>query len=464
MDLFLEGNGAMKVVRSTERKQLEKLYLENGNRFLLLYGTAYTMKESLLSDFLSDKDYFYYRSRNVSPEEQKRVFLESIGKRFDCDLKDADYAKSLGQIRKAEGKHFVLVLDEFQYFLRKDQEIMKALSDLKAGKLTSCPVMIVLAASSLAWTVRDFDEAAGKAVAAIDERIKLSDVSFLDVVRAFPHYSVADAVRTYGILGGVPAYLDAWSERVSVKENVIRTMLTPDGLLYRAAEHYLTDELRELGVYNTILASMARGNEKLNDLYQDTGYSRAKISVYLKNLSEFDAITKVVSFETGGWDNAKKGIYRISNHFLRFWFTFIYPNLSELALMTPGRFYDRFIAPGLGAYLRPTFSSVCTEYLELMNLVGKTPIKLVRMGTWIGKQGTIDIVGQNEIRENIVAVCNWDDKLLTYERYELLLENMEQARIKAKVIYLFSATEFDSRLKMLEKEDSHIVLVDMKEL
>jgi hypothetical protein len=86
------------------------------------------------------------------------------------------------------------------------------------------------------------------------------------------------------------------------------------------------------------------------------------------------------------------------------------------------------------------------------------------MGTWIGKQGTIDIVGQNEIRENIVAVCNWDDKLLTYERYELLLENMEQARIKAKVIYLFSATEFDSRLKMLEKEDSHIVLVDMKEL
>ena len=90
MDLFLEGNGAMKVVRSTERKQLEKLYLENGNRFLLLYGTAYTMKESLLSDFLSDKDYFYYRSRNVSPEEQKRIFLESTGKRFDCDLKPWD--------------------------------------------------------------------------------------------------------------------------------------------------------------------------------------------------------------------------------------------------------------------------------------------------------------------------------------------------------------------------------------
>ena len=35
------------------------------------------MKESLLSDFLSDKDYFYYRSRNVSPEEQKRILREN---------------------------------------------------------------------------------------------------------------------------------------------------------------------------------------------------------------------------------------------------------------------------------------------------------------------------------------------------------------------------------------------------
>ncbi len=38
----------------------------------------------------------------------------------------------------------------------------------------------------------------------------------------------------------------------------------------------------------------------MNDLYRTTGFSRAKISVYMKNLAAFDIIQKVVSFETGG--------------------------------------------------------------------------------------------------------------------------------------------------------------------
>ena len=42
---------------------------------------------------------------------------------------------------------------------------------------------------------------------------------------------------------------------------------------------------------------------------------------------------------------------------------------------------------------------------------------------------------------------------------------MKSARIKAQVIYLFSAKDFDDRLKALEKEqDSNVVLVDMTEL
>jgi hypothetical protein len=41
---------------------------------------------------------------------------------------------------------------------------------------------------------------------------------------------------------------------------------------------------------------------------------------------------------------------------------------------------------------------------------------------------------------------------------------MDKAKITAKAIYLFSATEFDSRLKDLAKRDNSIVLVDMKEL
>ncbi|MCR4673435.1 MAG: ATP-binding protein, partial [Lachnospiraceae bacterium] len=86
------------------------------------------------------------------------------------------------------------------------------------------------------------------------------------------------------------------------------------------------------------------------------------------------------------------------------------------------------------------------------------------MGTWIGKEGTIDIVGQDAKRDCVVGICNWDKETLSFDDYQELLNNMNLARIHAKVTYLFSATSFDERLQELEKEEPTVVLVDMKEL
>ena len=114
----------------------------------------------------------------------------------------------------------------------------------------------------------------------------------------------------------------------------------------------------------------------------------------MKNLAAFDIIQKVVSFETGGWENTKKGVYRIRDNYVNFWFHFIYPHLSDLYMIRPEEFYDRNIAPGLDAYLSRYFVEVCMEYLGLLGVVGKLPLKIARMGTWVGKEGNIDIIAQ----------------------------------------------------------------------
>jgi AAA+ ATPase superfamily predicted ATPase len=252
--------------------------------------------------------------------------------------------------------------------------------------------------------------------------------------------------------------------RKSIRDNICEVILDAKGPLHHEAEDFIGSELRELSVYDTILSSIARGNEKLNDLHQDTGYSRAKISVYMKNLAAFDVIEKVVSFDTGGWSNAKKGVYRIKNHFIAFWFRFVYPHLSDLYMMEPKEFYQAYIARDLDDYLRRYFVDVCHEYLSLLNMMGKLPIHVQSMGTWIGKTGTIDVVGEDDVRNHIVGVCNWERPTITYEQYEKLQEDMALARIKATTIYLFSAKSFDPRLVKLASEDESVILVDMKEL
>ena len=445
------------VTRTTEIKQLEKLYASNKEQVVLVYGARGCLKEDLIKAFCKTKRAFYYRGRNVSPEFQLQELVSDIKTNLNVDVADVNYDACFEAIGTRLGTDKIVVVDDFEYIVKKDESFIKALKKYKKD------MFIILGSCALSWINNDLDSTLGSNNV-IDVRLKLNEVGFLDIVRAFPKYSVEESVSVYGILGGVASYLNRWNQSKSFKQNVCDNILSNKGYLFNEAGEFLGSELRELTVYNTILASLASGNEKLNDLYNATGYSRAKISVYLKNLAAFDVIEKVVSFETGGWDNAKKGIYRIRNNYINFYYTFVYPHLSQLYVISPERFYDTYIKNELDAYLQRYFVNVCQEYLELLNKVGQCTIKIEKMGTWLGKSGTIDVVAQDIVRNNVVGKCNWKNPELTIKDYDNLVEAMKKARINAKTIYLFSATAFDKELTDLAKEDESIVLVDMKEL
>ena len=452
------------MTRSNELKKLETIYQENKSNLVLLYGRRGCGCESVLDEFTTGKDYLYYRSRQCSDNKQLKYLNDQMASAYDKKMESESFDECFKNFKSKDGSKLVFIIDEAQFAIKKNNDLLASLVSLKNRKLYPGKIMIIIASSSIVWSENTFAEFAGNSINEIDETIKLENHSFLDIVRAFPNYTVAQCVSTYGIIGGVSDYLDRWNGKKSIKANVCENILSPTGFLYSEAEGYISSELRELSCYNTILGSIAAGNEKLNDLFEDTGYSRAKISVYMKNLAAFDVIDKVVSFETGGWDNTKKGIYRIVEPYTNFWFTFVYPHLSELISHTPEAFYDKFIAPSLDEYLQNYFVDVCREYLHLLNMVGQLPIKLVKIGTWLGKEGTIDVIGQSTNRENVVGICNWTEKTMGYETYEKLLDSMKQARITANTIFLFSATKFDNKLVELSKENKSVVLVDMTEL
>ncbi len=452
------------IIRTIELKALQNSYEIAGNRLELVYGSSRSQAREFVEEFCKGKDTLYYRARNASADKQVEMLGKQIERRYGIHLSGYTYDECFKRLKSKDGSKLVIVIDEFQLMAKRDEEFYKSIKKLKSGKLYPGSVMIILISTALPWLKKDMEDCLGRDIRRIDGTIELKDLSFLEVVRALPDYSVREAVQTYGIVGGVPDYLDRWDSSKSVKENVCALFLDRKGMFFDEAQKYISEELRELSVYNTILSAMAMGIEKLNDLFAHTGFSRAKISVYIKNLAMFDVVEKVVSFETGGWNNTKKGVYRISDHFIDFWFRFLYPNLSELYTMEPGEFYDRYIEPGLDAYLRRYFIDVCKEYLELINRVGKVPLKIVKMGTWVGKDGTIDVVGEDKVRECVVGVTNWDEPKMSYDRYEQLLRDLKKAHISSKVFYLFSATAFDDRLRELADKDSSVVLVDMTEL
>ena len=450
--------------KTSELKKLEELYTKSGNQLVLLYGAMNCQKEELLKELVKDKKFFYYRARKASAMEQLSMMGEEISSKFNVRLQKNTYDEYFNRIKSGNPSKLVVIIDEFEQIAKKDETFMESIQKLKDKRLYPGPVMIILATSSIVWAEQDMDEAIGSITKKFDTRIKLSNLNFLEVVRAFPSFSVSDSIKVYGVLGGVPGYLDRWNEKKNFKENICDLILSPNGYLYSVAEQLVASELRELSVYNTILMAIAKGQNKLNDLYNYTGFSRAKISVYMKNLSHFDIIEKVVSFETGGWDNAKKGVYRIKDTYVNFYYKFVYPHLSDLYLMSPEEFYDTYIEKELDEYLNRYFINVCMEYLSLLNMMGRLPLRISKMGTWVGKNGNIDIIAQSANRENVVGLCNWEKPSLSVDMLRELFASMKQAKISSDHFYLFSAKAFDSELVELAKADRRFVLIDMNEL
>lgn len=452
------------VIRHTEIKKLEQLYGGNGNQLVLLYGREGCDKEALIRIFCKGKKFFYYRARKASAQEQCMQFGHEIEKQYDLSLSKYNYTEFFNRIRSGNASKLVVIIDEFQYIAKRDEEFFKAVIKLKTKKLYPGPVMILLASSSVAWMEQELGERLGDSMKKVDAAIKLEDLKFLDVVRSYPEYSVSDCVKAYGILGGVSSYLNRWSSKKDIRSNICKHILSPNGYLFAEAERFIGSELRELAIYDTILAAIAAGHRKLNDLFNQTGFSRAKISVYMKNLAAFEVVEKVSSFETGGWENAQKGIYQIRSNYVNFWFRFIYPHLSDLYMMTPEKFYDTYIENELDDYMNRYFVQVCLEYLELLNMVEKLPIKIHKAGTWVGKTGNIDIIAQDSARNNLIGLCNWSRPELTYEMCEKLFDTMKKAKLKSDHYYLFSAKSFDQKLLDKAKEDQRLVLVDMTQL
>ncbi len=301
-------------VRHNELKRMERLFLENGNQLVVLYGREGCGKEAFLKLFCKQKKFFYYRARQASPLEQCRQMGHEIEKQYELSLSKYNYTEFFNRIRSGNASKLVVVIDEFQYIAKRDEEFLKAILKLRAKKLYPGPALIILASSSVVWVEQEMESRFADGMKKINEIVKLKDLKFIDMVRSYPEYSVSDCVKVYGILGGVASYMERWNSKRDIRSNICTNILSPNGYLFAEAERFIGSELRELAIYDTILSAIAAGHHKLNDLYNVTGFSRAKISVYMKNLAAFEVVKKVSSFETGGWENAQKGIYQIQNN------------------------------------------------------------------------------------------------------------------------------------------------------
>ncbi len=455
----------MENLRTTDLNFLNRYYESGLSNILVVYGHRNIDHNTLINKFLENRRSIYYCARSASLKEQLFLWAKEL-KEKGADISEyPSFEEIFDACLGVAGRNsFIIVIRNFEYLVKCSDEFIKELTSFvnKKGKLRQ--VMVLLISHDVDWVENDMVGCLGDLAGNIAGFRKIKPLCFSEMREYFSDMSYNDAVMTFSVLGGQTSLWKYFDKSLSFKENICKNLIDEGSFLHYEAVRLIERNLRETNVYQTLLAEMARGVNKLNDLYHATGFSRAKISVYLKTLIHHDFVYKAYSFGNMGRENVQKGVYKIADPMVHFYYKFIYPNESSLLQMSSDKFYDIFISAGMQSYVNEYFRYICREYLARLEDKGIFPFEINEEGQWLGKDGEIDFVAQSEMGDTAMAMCFWQ-KQMTHADLNNLLSCAKQARLEGDVIYLFSTEGFDAWLLDAAMKSSGVLkLIGIDEL
>ena len=455
----------MEKTRRSELEELNLYYRKQESSIVVLYYPCGTDPFALLDEYTQDRVCTYYLARAASDRQQRHLWGMELKARGGTIGRWPTYDEILRVIRKSAGNvPLILMVEHFECLFHEKNDFMAALIRFTGQNTDNSRVIILLMTDQVAYAQQHMLEQLGDAAQAISGLVRLRDIPFYEWFTEHHPLSFRTAFLFYGTVGGQTLRLSCFDQQKSYKENICRQLLAQNGPLRNQVRKMLDEQLREPSVYNTLLCEMAAGNDKLNDLFHMTGFPRAKIAVYLKNLMQMELVEKVFSYGNTGIRNTRKGVYRIKDPLISFWFRFVYPWESSLKLMPEEKFYDIFISAGLQKHMNRCFAGICKEWILRQNTAGKLPVRIAEYGAWEGKDGNIDFVGQAEDGDTVLGVCAWD-RVQTAADLAWLLSCEKKAGLNGKYIYFFSGAGFDTALiSIAQQEQGRIRLTGMEEL
>jgi len=432
-----KGEGAMFIGREAELKFLNNYYAKEGSQILVVYGQRGVGKSALLQYFGKDKKCSFYTARACSAREQ----LYQWGSELREQGRDVARFPAYGELfehvfEQEQTEKQILVVEEFHHIIKSDEAFLTELILMLEIRRLARPVMVILCTSASGWVENSMLTKIGNRATAISGLLKVREFKFEEMCRLFPGYKMEDAVRIYAALGGVPGLWSSFDDKLSAKDNMIQNILRKDCRLYEEMAVYIAEELREPAVYYTILSAMARDCSKLNDIYRHTGFSRAKISVYLKNLMELELVEKMFS-----------GTYRIANSYVRFYFRFLFPHKSMLNSITPQEYYDKYVDKQYADYVEESYRQICREILAREAVITEE---------WCWKSGNVYLMSKSQEGLVTVGACSYA-KEFTSEDYDWLLFCMKNAKVRADRIVLFGEAGCVDSLSRRIQQDGTIL-------
>lgn len=458
--------------REEELAALEKEYRRKGASLLILYGRRRCGKTTLLTEFMKTKRALYY----LATEEAERQNLNAF-KNLVADftgnslLREATVerwesvfeALSNSVDASVSTDRLVIIIDEFQYLGKSNAAFPSILQRIWDTVLKDKNVMVVLCGSLISMMVSQTLSYESPLYGRRTGQIRLKQIPFSHYHRFFPTKSRSELIELFSITGGVPRYAELFDDCSDIYTAIRSNVLDRASFLYDEPYFLLQHEVQEIGSYFSLMRVIAAGNHKLSNIAASLGMKQSGLTKYLKTLIDLDLLEREVPVTETNPEKSKKGLYRITDNFIRFWFRFIYPNRSFIESGHQAQVLEKIRANLIDGQTSFVYEDICRERMHDLNYNGVFPFDLSRIGRWWNKDTEIDIVALDaEDRSTVFGECKyWSSKVGIS-----VLTNLEQKAQRFMAaegetqpyFILFSINGFTKELESLAKTRNDLYL------
>ena len=461
--------------REKEILVLEKEYARDGG-FVVIYGRRRIGKTTLIKQFIKSKTAFYFlATKEVESQSMKRfagVIARTTGNSVLQKAAFSDWLdlfQAVADYKPNEKK--VLVIDEFPYLVKVNDSFPSILQNAWDEILKDSNVMLILCGSLISMMKKHALSYESPLYGRRTAQMRIAPLPFTTVYEN-QKLSFEEAAEQYSITGGVPKYMEFFSDGQPLYEQIKENVLSKNGFLYEEPNFLLTDEVQVLTNYFSIIKVIADGNHKLGTIAGILGLETSALTPYLKTLSELGFIEKQVPVTEKNAEKTRKGLYFISDNFLRFWFRYVYPYKGELEIDNmqisldelDKDFKEKFVAFAYEDICKEIFARLCSD-----KAIDFTPSKIGSY--WLNdKSGNtqIDVMAVDTVNKRLFAgECKYHNQPVDADVYFELVKKVDNsAEIKSAfkgytVIYgVFSKSGFTGRMTDISNSNPNLFLIN----
>ncbi|WP_010258230.1 ATP-binding protein [Treponema primitia] len=451
--------------REEELQALDWEYRRPAASFVVLYGRRRIGKTALIREFLKDKEAVYFLATEES-EDQNRDMLKNLIAGFTgnpllegASVKDWTLIfKALADFERPAKK--ILVIDEFQYLGKINPAFPSIMQKIWDTLLLNRDIMVILCGSLISMmesqTLAYTSPLYGRRTA----QIKLRQIPFWYYGQFFQGKSREELVKLYALTGGVPRYIELFRSPGDIFGAIRKNILSRTSFLYDEPNFLLLRELGQVGTYFSIIKTIAAGNHKMGDIAANLGVKQTGLTKYLTTLINLDILEREVPVTETQPEKSKRGLYRIKDNFILFWFKFVYPALSYLESGNEAPVMDRIRANFIDGHVSYVYEAICREEFFYRNA---PPFRYNKLGRWWNKNHEIDMVALNTEGQDILfGECKFRKSKTGINVFFELLEKARKVDWKQgerrEQYALFSISGFTEELIALAKTREDLLL------